>query len=803
MNLNSELQDKLDAPVKSFEVAFRSYVSSSIIITYTTEDALKNEIVKRSDSLKDSKAIFSGKFTSEVKSILGGKEWKYFWDNIKFAKECYDKRCHAEEHDVNFVSQVILLTYMFQDIFQPLILQFGSPTDYLTFSQKYYEVRNGLSHRASSIISDTDAEGCLKFIQIASGLISSDYYWYCNKSKIDKLISEYYQSLNAGTLSFDNLDTAPFPSNKIVCREPEINELFKYVCAWDGTKRLRNKKHIICISGYGGIGKTSLVLEFISQLLCKMKQADYLGLRPSFILFYSAKEQMIDINDETGLIKKKRVKSQFRDLESFKELLYSDLEISDFTDYWKSDGLIIVDNLESLNTDERKKVVDYLYEELPSSVQAIITTRIPESDVDYSLPISGFRNEAGIKFIEQYSLQNGFKIDLTDDQMSTLVKYSFGNSLVLVLSLKRLITNKATYHSIINEMKNLPSDNTENIITQFMFQNTINEILSIYPDRSGLIKSILMCLSLSSEPLSASIIMVAHKETNLLISEVESILQLLTEYLVTDKVNDCYSINEFASKFILVNMIPSMDEKKKWEQRLVSALNDNKDKIRKINELKKDNEQLRQLLEDWNTEDEEALTICHAFDLYTIKYKISSSNVAYELDQLRLEVQNIQYKFGAHPYLYYQYARILNELKQEGIIGNEYNDITIQNYEKCIMMIDDVSYAKIKETKTYPSILWIYSIFLYEISLYEKASNYSLLSINKYKEMKLKNKEFNDALAVYCLAEIELYKQTNNKQHLLNARQYRKAIHSMHYGILLEHLRLLDEELTKFANHKL
>ncbi|HPY85263.1 MAG TPA: hypothetical protein PLS20_09550 [Ruminococcus flavefaciens] len=78
MNLNSELQDKLDAPVKSFEVAFRSYVSSSIIITYTTEDALKNEIVKRSDSLKDSKAIFSGKFTSEVKSILGGKEWKSF-----------------------------------------------------------------------------------------------------------------------------------------------------------------------------------------------------------------------------------------------------------------------------------------------------------------------------------------------------------------------------------------------------------------------------------------------------------------------------------------------------------------------------------------------------------------------------------------------------------------------------------------------------------------------------------------------------------------------------------------------------
>ena len=120
-----------------------------------------------------------------------------------------------------------------------------------------------------------------------------------------------------------------------------------------------------------------------------------------------------------------------------------------------------------------------------------------------------------------------------------------------------------------------------------------------------------------------------------------------------------------------------------------------------------------------------------------------------------------------------------------------------------LMMIDDVSYSKIKETKTYPSILWIYSMFLYEISLYEKASNYSLLSINKYKELNQKTREFNDALAIYCLAEIELFKQTQNNQHLSNARLYRQSIHSMHYGILLEHLRLLDEELAKLANRKL
>lgn len=83
-----------------------------------------------------------------------------------------------------------------------------------------------------------------------------------------------------------------------------------------------------------------------------------------------------------------------------------------------------------------------MYEELPSSVQAIITTRIPENDVDYSMPINGFRNEAGITFIKQYSIQNKFDIDLTNEQIGALVKYSFGNSLVLVLSLKRLISKR-------------------------------------------------------------------------------------------------------------------------------------------------------------------------------------------------------------------------------------------------------------------------------------------------------------------------------------------------------------------------
>ena len=79
MILTSEMQDKLDSPVKSFEVAFRCYVSNTLITSYNNKTALKTEIEKRSASIKDSKTIFSGKFQAEAKSFLGTKEWDNFW----------------------------------------------------------------------------------------------------------------------------------------------------------------------------------------------------------------------------------------------------------------------------------------------------------------------------------------------------------------------------------------------------------------------------------------------------------------------------------------------------------------------------------------------------------------------------------------------------------------------------------------------------------------------------------------------------------------------------------------------------
>ena len=46
MYLSPLLQKKLDAPVKAFEVAIRSYVADCLLQAYPTKDSLKCELEK-------------------------------------------------------------------------------------------------------------------------------------------------------------------------------------------------------------------------------------------------------------------------------------------------------------------------------------------------------------------------------------------------------------------------------------------------------------------------------------------------------------------------------------------------------------------------------------------------------------------------------------------------------------------------------------------------------------------------------------------------------------------------------------
>ena len=206
-------------------------------------------------------------------------------------------------------------------------------------------------------------------------------------------------------------------------------------------------------------------------------------------------------------------------------------------------------------------------------------------------------------------------------------------------------------------------------------------------------------------------------------------------------------------------------------------------------------------LDEWSGEhDEECLAICHSFELYNYKNRVTTKNSEYEIDQLNRQFDQIEYRYSAHPYTYYQRARILKELRQEKVIGEKYNDLIKSNYERCLMMLDTPSFEQIKSTKTYPSVLWIFAQFLLSIEEIDEASHYAHLSVQNFDNLEISSEERYDAFAIYGVAEAKLFPTKWDTSHLKNAREaYDKLKDTKKKNRLLDqHIELLKSEIAKY-----
>lgn len=114
------------------------------------------------------------------------------------------------------------MTYLFQDLHGVFISTFGSPEMYLYHADKYYQVRNALSHQASTIITDKDAQESIQFMRKGCQFIDAKYFWFRSSLELEKDMDIFETALLSKKPAIDNFDSVPFPSNVIVCREPKM-----------------------------------------------------------------------------------------------------------------------------------------------------------------------------------------------------------------------------------------------------------------------------------------------------------------------------------------------------------------------------------------------------------------------------------------------------------------------------------------------------------------------------------------------------------------------------------------------------
>lgn len=313
---------ELDYIVKSFEVAYRSHISSILISKFDTKSKFENEIINLENSLTVSSIVYSRKNKDKLNKIKNESQ-KYYDALVYCNKSLIDK--DYEDDNVLYVSEINFYVDVFYDLlFKGLKNGFNSVEEFKYNSKNYHEIRNTLSHPASSKISIKDAKEVISFIRKLLNNIDDGKFWFIHKNVIITKMDEFICDIENTSLKFHNLSEVNFTHKKLICREKELELLQELIF---GKQAGYRKSGSIIVYGYGGVGKTAIVLEFIQQIIKDISDKN-INSDFEFILFYTSKEETLTFIETTGELYIKEVNKQISSFADFKSKLFGYLAIN-------------------------------------------------------------------------------------------------------------------------------------------------------------------------------------------------------------------------------------------------------------------------------------------------------------------------------------------------------------------------------------------------------------------------------------------------------------------------------------------
>ena len=296
MYVSNNLLFKLDEIIKSFEVALRSYLLTSLQKKFKNENELKEYLINLQKTQQSSSIMLSSKIESTIKDFI--KNYKDLYNFIiNTTNSTMIKDYHNDE--VPYVSQLIsLIILFFKEFteFKDLTKNYSTIEEFNYQIFLYHRIRNDLSHPGSKKILKNDASSVIKLLIKFMEVIDDTYFWFVSKNKINDNISLYYKEEKSKILKYDNLKNMNVSHQKTICRESELNFLHKCILGETEYSRVAGS---IVIYGYGGVGKTALVVDFIYEIIQKMQSENNDALY-DFIFFFSTKEEMLTTSNTTG-----------------------------------------------------------------------------------------------------------------------------------------------------------------------------------------------------------------------------------------------------------------------------------------------------------------------------------------------------------------------------------------------------------------------------------------------------------------------------------------------------------------------
>ena len=703
-----------------FEIPYRAYISKKIVSSFSLEDDFDSALRGKYSSLSTSSPQFLRNVLPKVcKNNTIKKTYQTFLKATTSTDEIV-----TTDIEVPMVGSLNIVTFAFPELFNELYSLFINYNAFCDSAEAYRYARNKLDHPGCRTLEDSHLTPVLSFVKDICIFLDDEFFFQKTKQQLLCEVSLLQRSRNTIPVRIHNLSDIPLAESRIVCRDSEIAYIKSFI--YGDPEDLR-KKHSFCIYGYGGVGKTALACETIKQIIRDLQDnKDINDYSPKYILFFSAKKRKLVLSAETDKYIEQQIRFQFETADELIELIMNALQIENLRGF-RDDGLVVVDNLETLPNEERTKIKKFIDTQTPSEMQFIITSRNSE-DYETNFKLGGFDEKKGKTFIKEYIDENMLDLSISEDDEQQLLSLSKGNTLVLVLCMRRLskypssmsklvadFSVKKAWESVHKSLTATPS-NAYEVVAEFMYKDTFEHIEIMFSENIDLFYKVLKVFAIINNENGTDINTIC-----LLIDasypDTESVMDVLCNYLIIEKKDTQYVLNGFAEKYIISRFLPDtvtfdrLSVEIKDRQRQVSQ------DLKKLDDDMRKSDKLTKIMKDWLIiSDIDRITAAKMYTLYgeVVKdcKKSSKFHVKASLEEFINECSSSE-RMTAHPYIKYQKARVFQLIDESNILSQKHHNEICKGFADCIYAIKTIDqYSGIQQTKSYASMLWIYGLYL-------------------------------------------------------------------------------------------
>lgn len=488
---------------------------------------------------------------------------------------------------------------------------------------------------------------------------------------------------------------------------------------------------------------------------------------------------------ETGRFIDQPMRSHFETADGLIELLLSTLDLDSLRKFHEV-GLVVIDNLETLTAEERQKLKTFVETQTPSEMQFIITSRNSEEyEVNYKL--GGFDAEIGREFINTYSEENSLDLSLTSDDGNELLSLAKGNTLVLVLSMRRLSKNLSTVSSLkaefnsVNAWKSLKNtlsmtpSNAYEVIAEFMFKDTFEHIEITFAENAELFYKILKVFAvIQNDSTDISTLCLLTNES---FPNVESVVDILCSFLILEKKDTLYALNGFAEKYIVGRFLPDAETYEHLSREIINRQRQVSVSLDKLHEDIQSRPSLARIIKDWLIiTDVDQITAAEMYKLYgevnDTCYNAGRFKVESVLEDFVRKCEESE-RLTAHPFVKYQKARILHLVDRSNILAVKHVDEILKGFNDAVYSIKTIEqYAGIQQTKSYASLLWLYGQYLSDNHDSSTALRYLEESKTSFEEQGIADQEYYQCVTLLGHVYLNYYLQdrANRLSYLRRAR---------------------------------